>query len=252
MPRAVYQNDRIAGPKVRLHSAISLHAYTSHSQATDRTTDETLNTQAELERWIVQHGGRLDDTVHFAHDAQRGVHLQVKPTPSTTAATKGTCVMKIPIRLTMSYFNAIDYQVSPTTPPKEGEGSNIFSSHGVHLPQKLIEAIGPEETTAFFLMGQYLLQQNGFWFPYIKSLPQKEELTTPLFFEEKEGDLEWLAMTSLAVSRERRLNIWKENYERAFKIMQELGVEGVEGYTWYVWTRPSVVRDIVADFGDGQ
>ncbi|GAM41688.1 NADH-ubiquinone oxidoreductase 51 kDa subunit [Talaromyces pinophilus] len=206
------------------------------------TTNETLNTHIGLEKWVTQHGGRLDDTVQFAHDAQRGVHLQVKPSATGTAgtattATKGTCVMKIPIELTMSYFNAINYQ---STSQKEGqEGAKQFSSHGVHLPSKLIDAIGPEETTAFFLMGQYLLEEDGFWFPYIKSLPRLEELTTPLFFREEEegGDLEWLAMTSLAAERERRLRIWRGNYERAFGLLKELGVEGVEGYTWelYLW-----------------
>jgi len=138
--------------------------------------------------------------------------------------------MKIPIELTISYFNAIDYQ---PTPPKDGqEEAKQFSSHGVHLPKKLIDAIGPEETAAFFLMGQYLLKESGFWFPYIRSLPGPEELTTPLFFREEEGDLEWLTMTSLAVKRERRLSIWRGNYERAFGILEELGFKGVEGYTW--------------------
>jgi hypothetical protein len=138
--------------------------------------------------------------------------------------------MKIPIELTMSYFDAIDYQPSLST---QKEGARPFSSHGVTLPKKLIETIGPEETTAFFLMGHYLLQDKGFWFPYIRSLPGKEELTTPLFFREEEGDLEWLGMTSLAASRERRLMIWRGNWERGYTILKELEFEGANLYTWY-------------------
>lgn len=137
--------------------------------------------------------------------------------------------MKIPIELTMSYFDAVDYQPEPTT--KEVE-KKPFCSHGVHLPKKLIDTIGPEETTAFFLMGHYLLRENGFWFPYISSLPGPEELTTPLFFREEEGDLEWLGMTSLAASREQRLKIWRGNWERGYTILKELGFEGVGLYTW--------------------
>lgn len=158
--------------------------------------------------------------------------------------------MKIPIELTMSYFNAINYQ--PTSQKEGQEGAKSFSSHGVHLPRKLIEAIGPEETTAFFLMGQYLLKEDGFWFPYIKSLPRPEELTTPLFFREEEegGDLEWLAMTSLAVERERRLRIWRGNYERAFGMLKELGVEGVEGYTWSVYIFMSLLQIALSNMGD--
>lgn len=148
----------------------------------------------------------------------------------------------------MSYFNAIDYQ--PTSQKEGQKGANPFSSHGVHLPKKLIEAIGPEETTAFFLMGQYLLKEDGFWFPYIRSLPRPKELTTPLFFREEEGDLEWLAMTSLAVSRERRLSIWRGNYERAFGMLKELGVEGADLYTWYESIR-SIFFVLIVDMSGG-
>ena len=236
-----------------------LLAYNSLTDS-NRTTNETLNAHIGLEKWVTKHGGRLDDTVQFAHDAQRGVHLQVKPATTNTTttgtagtattATKGTCVMKIPIELTMSYFNAINYQ--PTSQKEGQEGAKSFSSHGVHLPRKLIEAIGPEETTAFFLMGQYLLKEDGFWFPYIKSLPRPEELTTPLFFREEEegGDLEWLAMTSLAVERERRLRIWRGNYERAFGMLKELGVEGLEGYTWLVYMFMSLLQTALANVSD--
>lgn len=220
----------------------SLNAYI-HIQLTDsnRNPNETLNAHIELENWVAQHGGRLDDTVQFVHDAERGVHLQVKPSTTGTAAavaTKGTCVLKIPIELTLSYFNAINYQpASLSTTSQKEQSANPFSSHGLHLPQKLIEAIGPEETTAFFLMGQYLLQENGFWFPYINSLPRKEDLTTPLFFGEEE-DLEWLGMTSLAAERERRLRIWRGNYEHGVGIMKEIGFKGVELYTWFVYIIP--------------
>lgn len=134
--------------------------------------------------------------------------------------------MKIPIELTMSYFNTIDYK--PET-VEEGAKSP-FSSHGLVLPRHLIESIGPDESTTFFLMGQYLKGELGFWYPYIQSLPRPEDLTTPLFFEDE--DLAWLAMTSLAASRERRLQIWKTNYEKGFSILKESQVENAHCYTW--------------------
>lgn len=159
--------------------------------------------------------------------------------------------MKIPIELTMSYFNAINYQpLSSSTTPQKEQSAKTFSSHGLHLPQKLIEAIGPEETTAFFLMGQYLLQEKGFWFPYIKSLPRKEDLTTPLFFGEVE-DLEWLGTTSLAAERERRLRIWRGNYEHGVRVMKDIGFEGVELYTWLVYISYLFGKLCVADLGIG-
>lgn len=142
--------------------------------------------------------------------------------------------MKIPIELTMSYFDAIDYNMPDTSAAAATAATTTtpFCSHGVIFPKSFMEAIGPEEAFSFFLMGQYLRGQDGFWYPYIRSLPGPGDLTTPLFFEEGQGDLEWLNGTSLAVSRERRLQIWKANYEKGHAMLKELGFEVVHLYTW--------------------
>jgi hypothetical protein len=125
----------------------------------------------------------------------------------------------------MSYFDAIDYRL-----PGNDEAS--FSSHGVVFPKPFMTSIGSEETTAFFLMGQYLKAENGFWYPYIRSLPRPDELTTPLFYSD--DDLTWLNMTSLAAAREQRLQIWRANYEKGVACLRELQFEGVDAYSWYI------------------
>jgi hypothetical protein len=187
-----------------------------------RTAEDTLHAHVTLENWVTQHGGRLHNDVQFSHDEQLGVHLQAKPEAVSGKVSPETCVMKIPIELTMSFFDAIDYKPEGNTSP--------FASHGVVLPKHLIERIGPEETTAFFLMGQYLRGEEGFWYPYIQSLPGPGELTTPLYFED--DDLAWLNMTSLAASREGRLQIWKTNYEKGYSILKESQIENAHFYSW--------------------
>lgn len=191
-----------------------------------------------LENWVIQHGGRLHNDVEFSHDEQLGMHLQAKPTATSGKISPGTCVMKIPIELTMSFFDAIDYKPEDHHQHKQHDGgtntdaakTSPFASHGVVLPKHLIQSIGPEETTAFFLMGQYLRGKEGFWYPYIQSLPGPEELTTPLYFGDE--DLAWLNMTSLAATREQRLQIWKANYEKGYSILRESQFEDSHLYSW--------------------
>lgn len=127
----------------------------------------------------------------------------------------------------MSYFDAIDYRL-----PSGDDEVVSFSSHGVVFPKQFMTSIGSEETTAFFLMGQYLKAENGFWHPYIRSLPRPDELTTPLFYSD--DDLAWLNMTSLAAAREQRLQIWRANYEKGVACLRELQFEDAEAYSWYI------------------
>ena len=123
---------------------------------------------------------------------------------------KETTCIRTPLEVTMSYFNAISYN-----------NSNIlFSSHGVNLPQEFIDTVGPDETTIFFLMAQYLKGDQGFWYPYLRTLPQPGHLSTPLYYDDAdEEDLEWLAGTSLEAAREQRLGSWKERYSRSFNVL---------------------------------
>lgn len=135
----------------------------------------------------------------------------------------------------MSYFNAIDYHssTSPSTADASKKGENpptTFSAHGLLFPRAFIDAVGPEETTAFFLMGQYLKGEKGFWFPYLRTLPKPGSLTTPLYYEG--ADLEWLEGTSLWGAREQRVSIWREKYESSLGKLREVGLEGVEMYSW--------------------
>lgn len=189
--------------------------------------DAALRAHSLLHEWVLQHGGRLDDRTQFARDDQRGVHIQVKPEQSVDLPRK-TCVIKLPVALTMSYFDAIDYRL----PAGDGDEQVSFSSHGVVFPKQFVTSIGSEETTAFFLMGQYLKAENGFWHPYIRSLPRPDELTTPLFYSD--DDLAWLNMTSLAAAREQRLQIWRANYEKGVACLRELQFEDVDAYSWYI------------------
>ncbi|OXV07535.1 hypothetical protein Egran_04700 [Elaphomyces granulatus] len=126
----------------------------------------------------------------------------------------------------MSYFNAIEY--CP-------DGKSPFSSHGVTLPRPFIDVVGPEETTIFFLMGQNLKGPEGFWYPYIRTLPREDDITALLYYEEE--DLAWLNGTSLYQAREQRIQEWRSSYDNGMKILRDSGMEKIDDHSWelYLW-----------------
>lgn len=183
--------------------------------------------------WVRRNGGSLHEGVQIAQDDSRGVHLQVMRDWTPGSLAQDTAIIQTPLSLTLSYFNAIDHRLLSESHEDGAVATTTtttFSSHGVVFPRAFIDAVGPEETTAFFLMGQYLRGSTGFWYPYISSLPQPGKLTTPLYFYGQ--DLEWLEGTSLWPAREQRLQIWKDKYESSLQVLREVGFEDVGSYNW--------------------
>ncbi|KAJ5823190.1 hypothetical protein N7447_005530 [Penicillium robsamsonii] len=192
--------------------------------ATSEQVDPKLEAHAVLITWFLQHGGTVDKSVRIAQDASRGVHLQVKadwPEP----IPKETRVISTPINLSMSWYNAVGYECS--------RGS--FPKHGVDLPRTWIDEVGPEETFAFFLMGQYLRGIEGFWYPYLRTLPQPGQLTTPLFFGEE--DVDWIQGTGIPEAAVERIKIWEQKYDSGYLQLDSIGFPNCEQYTWelYLW-----------------
>lgn len=93
-----------------------------------------------------------------------------------------------------------------------------------------MDAVGPEEASVFFLIGQYLLGAEGYWAPYIRTLPQPGALTTPLYYEG--DDLEWLDGTSLLGARQRKMKLFTDKYEHGMGELRKVGSKDVERYTW--------------------
>ncbi|KAJ5779336.1 hypothetical protein N7457_007056 [Penicillium paradoxum] len=186
--------------------------------------DPSLTAHTELVSWFIRHGGTVDKSVRITQDASRGVHLQVKadwPEP----IPKEKRVINTPISVSMSWFNAVGYESPQASFPK----------HGVDLPREWIDQIGPEETSAFFLMGQYLCGAEGFWHPYLRTLPQPGQLTTPLFFGEE--DVDWLQGTGIPEASVERIKVWEKKYDESIKLLEELGFLDCDRFTWelYLW-----------------
>lgn len=139
----------------------------------------------------------------------------------------GTTIAKCPIAMTISYLNVLD----STTQLRGG---------AVKFPPQFIEALEPDVVTAFFLVDQCLRGEESFWARYIQSLPRMGQMTTAQYFEGE--DLEWLRGTNLFQARERRLEAWREMYEKGMEVLRSSGFEGCEGYTWLVSKSPRKVH----------
>ncbi|KAJ5650796.1 uncharacterized protein N7484_004519 [Penicillium longicatenatum] len=185
---------------------------------------DPLEAHTHLLEWVCSQGGHINDSVCIAHDDQRGVHLQVKADWPTTVP-KETRVINAPLGVTMSYFNAVDYS--------SAKGS--FSSHGVKLPQAFIDDVGLAETMTFFLIAHFLRGEQSFWYPYLQTLPQPGQMTTPLFFGEE--DVDWLQGTGIPDASVSRYRDWDKQYDLSIEKLEQAGFEGFEAFTWdlYLW-----------------
>ncbi|KAJ5815156.1 hypothetical protein N7474_006933 [Penicillium riverlandense] len=188
----------------------------------------SLEAHNKLIDWVRSHGGSISDSVQVSQDSTRGVHLQVKadwPDP----IPKETRVISTPVGITLSYFNAIDHQ------HQSSSNEILFSSDGLVFPRAFIDAVGREETTIFFLMGQFLRGESSFWFPYLRTLPQPGQLTTPLFFGEE--DVDWIQGTGIPDASVQRFRLWEGRFDASIAKLEEVEFENVDSYTWelYLW-----------------
>ena len=98
------------------------------------------------------------------------------------------------------------------------------------FPHAFIDAVGPEDTTTFFLMGQFLRGERSFWYPYLRTLPQPGQLTTPLFFGEE--DVDWIQGTGIPNASVQRFQLWEAQFDKAVAKLEEVGFEDVDSYNW--------------------
>ncbi|RKU44798.1 hypothetical protein DL546_007647 [Coniochaeta pulveracea] len=95
-----------------------------------------------------------------------------------------------------------------------------------------MDSLPPHVIGRFFLIQQYLLGEDSFWCPYIRSLPQPEYMNTwalPTFWPEE--DIEYLEGTNADVAiQEIQANV-KTEYKQARKILKECDFPGWQDYT---------------------
>jgi hypothetical protein len=178
----------------------------------------------ELLSWAKVHRGHLHDQVEIYEDPQYGVALRVRASksPNKTGLPAESKIVSCPFQLSLSYLNALD--VLPE-----------FKSHSDHFPEELLSSTLPHVIGNIFLIQQYL-NENSFWGPYIKSLPQPhehEKLGTPLYFTA--NDMKWLQGTDLELARNQREQAWRSEFEAAVKAMSDSSEKWAEWSKKWTW-----------------
>ncbi|KAM0270072.1 hypothetical protein ACHAQH_009530 [Verticillium albo-atrum] len=118
-----------------------------------------------LVSWANSHGGELHPSVEIFNDVETGNSFRVR---AGQKLSPGDTIVTCPFGLTLSYLNALDLT------------AHGHESHDVSppLPSEFIEAVPPHVVARFFLVKQYLLGRESFWYPYISMLPQPDQLSS--------------------------------------------------------------------------
>lgn len=119
----------------------------------------------ELIAWSSSNGGTLSPAVEVFHDAATGYSFRVK---SGHSLQQGDAIVSCSLGITLSYLNTLDVDLSSHSIPSPQERNVI------PFPNDFLRAVPPHIAARFFLIQQYLLGSQSFWYPYIRNLPQPD------------------------------------------------------------------------------
>ena len=166
--------------------------------------------------WFADNGGHVHPSVEFAYGSL-GNCLRVKLDGGSVQSTSR--IVSCPRRLMVSFNNA-------------GESSVIKRLAGRAIPKINNEII----SLRLFLVEQYLLGQNSFWWPYIQSLPQPGDTSVfnnTVFFNE--DDFRWLEGTNLGAATQTRKVLWRREFDDAMNVLgRESAAADWKNWTWFV------------------
>lgn len=180
----------------------------------------------DLLSWGAKNGAKVHELVEVYKDDLTGFSLRIKESAPGTIPLPLEAV-RCPASATLSYLNAL----TGTQLPSEPEAKHITDEKPT-FPKPVMNTLPPHVIGRFFLIQQYLLQEESFWWPYIKSLPQPEHVhlwALPAFWPEE--DIEYLEGTNAHVAiREIQTNV-KGEYKQARKVLKECDFPGWQDYT---------------------
>lgn len=165
----------------------------------------------DLLDWGEQNGATLNPNAEVYVSPTFGVSLRVKESPENgtndaPSFAPHSTIVSTPYTTSMSYMNA--YDAFPT-----------LSARSPRFPQKFLHEVPAKVIGCYFLMQQYLLGDQSFWAPYIRSLPQPDEpekLATPLYWNDEARA--WLNGTNLLMAVRQREEMWSEELDHAAKV----------------------------------
>ncbi|KAI0196916.1 SET domain-containing protein [Astrocystis sublimbata] len=182
-----------------------------------------------LLRWVEAAGGRLHPSVEIYHDPVTGGSFRVQDASSLKADDE---IVSLPLSCSLSYLNAIaghpslsarDLPSSFHAPPQNG-----------HLPASFLENVPPHVIGRFFLMQEYLKREASAWWPYMRTLPPPEHMTSLLPVAWPADDVEFLRGTNAYVAVQEIKALLKKEYKQAMRHLEK-EEEGEYTRPLYYW-----------------
>ncbi|KAK2026759.1 SET domain-containing protein [Colletotrichum zoysiae] len=180
----------------------------------------------ELVRWATSHGAALHPSVEVYDDPKTGNSFRASP--AGPGVSPGETVVTCPMRLTLSYLNAIttpspgfhydndNNDNNDNNTDNADADDNDTTGSSSPFPPTFLASVPPHVIGRFFLIHQYLLGKSSFWYPYIRTLPQPEHLQSwilpPLW---PSDDVELLEDTNVHVAIAETKARLKAEFKRA-------------------------------------
>ncbi|XXG97966.1 hypothetical protein Hte_004282 [Hypoxylon texense] len=168
-----------------------------------------------LLRWVEEGGGSLNPAIEIYHDDVTKGSYRVKDSCSVGAED---VIVTLPLSKTLSYLDAISCH-----PSFSHSSSSSVCGHEkqAHFPAEFLEKTPPHVVGRFFLMQEYLLGSESKWWPYIRTLPQPEHMSTALPAMWPSDDIEFLRGTNAYVAVQDIKSTLKKEYKQAIKLLPE-------------------------------
>ncbi|KAI0444024.1 SET domain-containing protein [Xylaria telfairii] len=177
-----------------------------------------------LLRWVEAAGGRLHPAVEIYHDEVTKASFRVKEAGELGLDEE---IVSLPLSCSLSFLNAIagHPSISTALPP-----AITAPRDESHFPTEFLSNVPPHVIGRFFLMHEYLRREASSWWPYIRTLPAPEHMTSIIPVVWPTSDVEFLRGTNAYVAVQEIRSALKKEYKQAMKFLSER--------SQYDYTRP--------------
>lgn len=183
--------------------------------AVDYTMTEQLAIEPLL-AWARAHGTSVSALVEIYTDDVTGLSFR-----AASDVPPSTSLVNCAYSTTISYLNAA--------------GLAPFQRHSAPFPSSFLDGLSVEDPNVighFFLVQQYLLGKDSFWWEYVSLLPQpgsKQALALPALWSEEERS--WLDGTNAEPPLRKRRSLWEEEWKLGMGFLRGADWDGLASYT---------------------
>ncbi|KAI1770518.1 SET domain-containing protein [Hypoxylon cercidicola] len=167
-----------------------------------------------LLRWVEEEGGSLNPAIEIYHDDVTKGSFRVKDSCSLGVED---VIVTLPLSKTLSYLDGISRHPGFTSSSSHVPGHE----EQPRFPAEFLEKTPPHVTGRFVLMQEYLLGSESKWWPYIRTLPQPEHMSSALPAMWPSDDIEFLKGTNAYVAVQDIKATLKKEYKHAMKLLPE-------------------------------